>query len=377
MKYRFRDTLLLLVAVVALTTAVEKIKYDNVILEGGGMKGVSYVGVFEALKKYGYYDNGTYDFENITGTSAGCLFGFALSLDVDPGLLHELVVSADFNRFFEFPLDRLLDIKPHWKDAYADLQLLWEAVSAYNRHNSSGLNDAQEYKKWLVDNLVRLSPHRDALAKEGPLSELTFGRLWRATKHRLNCLATQLGTNLQIRYNVDISPDENVYKVIYRSGGLPFVFKPTVNREPCPIVDGGLLNNFAINEYDTDNEPNPRSLGLSLNRKIENSDKICSAIEDLDHENREVHDTGDFYYSNVGTMTLVKMITDVIMNKNIVDYSLDPRNENRIVYLDSRLSVYDFRVSREKRQAAIADAYDKTVTFLDGRLENVERKTYR
>ena len=74
-------------------------------------------------------------------------------------------------------------------------------------------------------------------------------------------------------------PDLEVYKAVAMSAAFPILFEPIFYDNKC-IIDGGLLNNFPINDCLEINKNKDEILGVNLISGDTNSFKLLS-LEDL------------------------------------------------------------------------------------------------
>ena len=65
----------------------------DLVLEGGGVKGIGLVGAYSALTKAGY------TFHRIAGTSAGAIVGALIAADMEPERLETVMRTIDYGRF--------------------------------------------------------------------------------------------------------------------------------------------------------------------------------------------------------------------------------------------------------------------------------------
>ncbi|HEY5248057.1 MAG TPA: patatin-like phospholipase family protein, partial [Dermatophilaceae bacterium] len=84
-----------------LTRTVQELKAD-VVLEGGGVKGIGLVGALVALTEAGYTLN------RISGTSAGAIVGSLAAAGLTGERLRKVALSLDYSKFRDpGPLDRI------------------------------------------------------------------------------------------------------------------------------------------------------------------------------------------------------------------------------------------------------------------------------
>lgn len=347
-------------------------KFKNLILEGGGAKAISYIGALKAFKNSGYYHDKRYTFENISGTSSGCLMGLFISLDIEPDKLETEVFANDiFSSISTFNLnlltvtdemiiDKELDeMQKSWFSAFKNTYKLIVKVSKllqlWSINKSPGLSTDQKYQKFITTVIFPMSPYKNLLE-----ANMTFDDLYRLTGHRLTCYASRLKENTIVEFNAQSTPKEYVLKGVYASISIPGIFKPVTDNYGYPLVDGGVLNNFPIYDYDLNGIPSQETLGLSLN-----------------NGNHDMHDrkalsapTVQFQFSQISTYDYVLMLYSLINDEDIPLYILDSRNKNRIVYLDSPLQVLSTNIKSSILSLAINRAYFNTLVFLNNRRQN-------
>lgn len=71
--------------------------YRNLVFEGGGVKGIAYVGALGELESRGLLD----DVERVAGTSAGSIVATLLALDYSVSEMWEILWSLDFRDFLD------------------------------------------------------------------------------------------------------------------------------------------------------------------------------------------------------------------------------------------------------------------------------------
>ncbi len=186
----------------------------NLVLSGGGPAGFSIYGAISNLSK----ENIWYlkDIEKIYGTSIGSFIAVVISLN------YEWETLDDY--FMKRPWNEVVNIDPGmFIDAY----------------KSKGILD-ESYVKECIKYLFT--------AKE--LNEnITLKELYDYNKINLYLYTTEI--NNDILEKIELShynyPDLPVVKALSMSMAFPFIFQPICNNEKC-FIDGGLLNNFPIND---------------------------------------------------------------------------------------------------------------------------------
>lgn len=343
---------------------VNSLPYDHIALEGGGSKAISYIGSLLAFKEYGYYKHDRYTFEKIGGTSAGCLMGFLMSLDIEPSKLEKFVYTNNiFQQNLDFS-DDLLDSPPEKSSEHTwfntilktfDLILkAREVVDLWLNFNSPGLSSAEKFINFVSNEIYHLSPHAKLL---GNARNLTFQKLYDVTQHDLRCFATQLVDKTIYEFSVQTTPDEYVLKGIYSSMTVPGLFKPLTDAHGNTLIDGGLLYNFPITMNDN-TAIDHTTLGLSLAPCIQKEQSLAHRYTD------NVSLDSAFTFKEMETIDYFAEIYSIIINREVALYTRNSHNDNRVIYLDSPLDTFDFKLDSREINMAINKAYLNTLTFL-------------
>ncbi len=229
----------------------------DLVLEGGGVKGVALVGAVLGLHDAGYR------FPRVAGTSAGAIVGAVLAAlqrrGEDVGRLGEVARTLDYRKFRDrgFPGNLL-----------GPLGFLADGVSVLLE---DGAYEGDYLTGWLTGVL-------------GDLGVRTFGDLRTddpggddRIHHRYSLVVTasDLSRKRLVRLpwdfpEYDLDPDEQpVATAVRASASIPFFFEPvplTGARGTSTLVDGGLLSNYPITVFDRMDEKPPRwaTLGVRL-----------------------------------------------------------------------------------------------------------------
>ncbi|QHM16551.1 hypothetical protein C7M30_00170 [Bacillus subtilis] len=71
--------------------------FKNLVFEGGGVKGIAYVGVLKILEKYNILGN----IERVGGTSAGAIVAMLVSLGYNSSELEKSLTEMDLKQFMD------------------------------------------------------------------------------------------------------------------------------------------------------------------------------------------------------------------------------------------------------------------------------------
>jgi NTE family protein len=233
----------------------------DLVLEGGGVKGIALAGAVQALGAAGY------NFGRVAGTSAGALVGAVVAAMQQRGesvdRLEEIARTLDYRKF----RDRALpgSLVPSW----GPLGYLGDALGVLT-HDGAYAGD--HLRDWVAGVL-------------GDFGVRTFGDLRvddpggdGAVHHRyrLVIIASDLSRRRLVQLPWDyadygLDPDEQpVADAVRASASVPFLFEPVQlagRSGTSTLVDGGLLSNYPISVFDRLDEQPPRwpTIGVRLN----------------------------------------------------------------------------------------------------------------
>lgn len=225
--------------------AQKKYDYKNLVLEGGGVRGLAYAGVFSVLEEKNILQH----IEKVGGSSAGAIAGMLVSIGYSANEIDSLML--------ELPVQKFNDGK-------------WGIVGKYRRFkNDFGIYKGEAFEKWLQ----QLVAHKTG----NPL--LTFEQL-----HQLHisnsfykdfyCTGTNLSKQQLEVFSYSNTPAMPIALAVRISGSVPLYFEPValdnhlqkIKKSDSTTfanyyVDGGMLCNYPISMFDTceDNTVNPLS----------------------------------------------------------------------------------------------------------------------
>lgn len=203
-------------------------KYTNLVLSGGAIKGVAYVGVLEYLHNNRYLSN----IKNISCSSVGSIFGTMYALGYTISELKHIAETIDFKRIAEVNKDLVSDI--------------------YHIATEYGLNNGQ----FLIDTVTEL------IEKRTGNKNYTLEQLWKEKGINLVITATDITTGNTIYFWHGDYPKMPLRLLVRISCSVPGLFCPVIF-DGHYLVDGGLLDNIPIHVFDGDT-PNDRNAKLNL-----------------------------------------------------------------------------------------------------------------
>ncbi len=226
----------------------------DLVLEGGGVKGIGLVGAVSALHDKGYHLGGP---GRVAGTSAGAIVGSLVAAGMPVPEMVKVMQELDYRRFRDGgPLGRF-----------------GRGLSLFT---GLGLYRGDYLHRWITEQLescgvrtfgdLRLRDSGSSLLQERAyklvvvVSDVTSGHMARLPWD-------------YARYGLD--PDKQVVADAVRaSASIPFFFRPVQLALPgdgqvAVCTDGGMLSNFPINMFDRTDGQSPRwpTFGIKLSGK--------------------------------------------------------------------------------------------------------------
>jgi NTE family protein len=203
----------------------------NLVLSGGGVKGIALVGAVSALDEAGY------EIHRVAGTSAGALVGGLLAAGYTSTELADMMRTINYEKFRdEGIVDRLGP--------------LGKVISLVRE---KGIYEGNYFLRWydqlLADKKVR-----------------TFGDLGQGHACRFLAYAADITNGKLLCFPHDLQGlgiEPTAYKIsqaVRASISLPFFYEP-IRLNGNYLVDGGILSNFPIDAFDDDPLP---TIGIKL-----------------------------------------------------------------------------------------------------------------
>ena len=318
----------------------------DLVLEGGGVKGVALVGAISGLVDAGY------SFGRIAGTSAGAIVGsvvaavsaYGAPLTALPDVLGTLDLTALADRGGPGQL-----LKP-----LTGYRLGRTAADAINIMVDSAAFRGDRLEIWLHGILedFGVTTFADLILDDPAGRDLDDG------DYRLIVMASDLTrkrlTRLPWDYGVyGLHPeDQSVARAVRASAASPFVFRPVELPGPrgtATLVDGGLLSNYPIDVFDRhDGRPSRwPTIGIRLDAQAdEHRAEHLRAIE--------------------GTVALGIAVIETAIEGNQAEHLLSLRNQARSIRIPSDgIGTFDFTLSDLQRTTLFENGYKAAQEFVD------------
>jgi NTE family protein len=306
----------------------------DLVLEGGGVKGIALVGAYSVIEERGYTLN------RVAGTSAGSIVGACLAAGLSAAELKKVMdelVYADFQ-------DRsLLDRIP----------LVGKAMSLILEQ---GIYEGKYALEWIRELLADHGVHTFGdLPYDDPEHPLPEEK-----RYRLVVMASDISygrlRRLPWAYSAyGLEPKEqSVAEAVRASMSIPFFFEPVRLKNQrsgldAVLVDGGMLSNFPVNTFDAQNrEPRWPTFGIKLSTRAQ-------ALEDGAPSDVS------------GPISLTSAMIKTMVGFHDRMHVDDLDTQARTIFVDTgSVRATDFNISAQTRDALYLSGRRAAMAFFDG-----------
>jgi len=302
------------------------LNYKNLVLEGGGVKGIAYGGSLLKLDELGIISGLT----RVAGTSAGAITACLIAVGYSSNDILNIVAETSFKKFEDNTFLFIRDI----------IRLL----------KYYGWNKGDTFEKWLGDLIEKKTGNRNftfrdlnnKIQKKEPGYKDLYVVTTNVTKQKAEAIS------------FENHPDLPIYKAVRMSMSIP-IFFTSIKENDDYYVDGGLTSNypiqlfdnrkyvynpdnaiFAYSDYDPDYAFNYETLGFRVDSKDEKNYLKESASWEVDpHSTKSLKNF---------IVTLANFTLEMVNKKH-----LNNNDWNRTVFIDSgNVGTTEFKLSKEK-----------------------------
>ena len=326
--------------------------FNNLVFEGGGVKGIAYVGALEVLEREGILQN----VKRVAGTSAGAMMAVLVGLRYSVDEMKEILWNLNFKKFMDSSFGIVRDTK----------RLL------------------EEYG-WYKGDYFRNKMVEYIKGKTGD-GEITFRKLASTHQYRdIYLVGADLSTGTSVVFSADDTPDVVVADAARISMSIPLFFasmKGGENKDHT-FVDGGLLDNYSIKTFDRQSFVDDKKNNIRL---TEYYDKFNTkkSVKDIIGDNPYIYNREtlgfrldakediSMYLSHKATVrnkinsffTYTKaLVTTLIDFQDNVHLHSD--DWQRTVYIDTLgVRAIDFDISDSKKQKLVESGRQYTEDYL-------------
>lgn len=283
----------------------------DLVLEGGGVLGLTFIGAYRALYEAGYR------VYRIAGTSVGAFIASLIAAGFTPEELETMALNIDFRPFKQKTFWSHLSGVGRWLSLLIDKGL-------YRNHGLREWLD-QKLKERRKDQFQHL-PRLKVIATD-------------VTKKRMLILPDDL-------VDYGLNPEQfSVALAVQMSTAIPYYFVPIqfhYGTKTSYIVDGGILSNFPIWIFDRKGRPRWPTFGLKIKDPISLTSQGKTSLIDY-------------------TKDLIRTVID----KDESVY-LKPGDRVRTILIDydESIDALNFDLSKATIKTLIASGYQSTKRFL-------------
>lgn len=278
----------------------------DAVFEGGGIKGLAFIGAVEVLEDAGY------KWERLAGTSAGSIIATLLATGMNAREIKTALLKFPFEQLeWEKGLNRIPYLGPYI------------SVSLYN-----GIYRLDSLQDWLQSQLRKIG-------------KVTFGDL---PDGKLKIIVTDITRNKMCILPDDL-PSYGVDPALFplaaavrMSCSVPFVFRPT-KLNGSIMMDGGVLSNYPVWIFDTKERPRWPTFGFRLSgiKAIEQPKKIKGPIRLLAAIIRTMLESQDNF--SIDEHSTARTITIKGINHSCTQFNIALEEKEKLVQLGRESAV--------------------------------------
>jgi NTE family protein len=250
-------------------------KQADLVLEGGGVKGIGLVGALSVLEEEGY------TFRRVAGTSAGSIVDAGISMSE----VKSIMDSLDYTKFRDRTMLDRIPLIGRWLSSWF----------------KQGVYKGDYLHEFVADQLAKheVVTYGD-LRPDDPESHLPVDQRYKLIVNVADVSRSHLlRLPWDYRKPFGLDPDQqSVADSVRSSASIPFFFRP-MKLKPASgkkswLVDGGMLSNYPITTFDRDDGQPDRwpTIGVKLS-----SERRPNVVR------HDVHSTVSLGEAMIGTLT--------------------------------------------------------------------------
>eukprot|EP00058_Branchiostoma_floridae_P009056 XP_002594544.1 hypothetical protein BRAFLDRAFT_104465 [Branchiostoma floridae] len=243
--------------------------FENLVVEGGGARGVAYIGSLRVLESTGIIKN----IKRVAGVSAGSMLATFVALGLRSAEVAE-VTGLDLS------------------EIAAEGGFLQTLKKPFNLYWRYGWETGTSVNTWFGGIVERFTRQGDQPGNP----DLTFKQLHKMRGIELCIMATNLTQMTPEYFHVKTTPDLPICKAVRMSMSIPGLFQPVLtdyHGDEAFYVDGGVICNYPLHCFD----------GWWLSMQEE--DSFFNRLDDLAHLSKSMHRSNRFEPVNPKTIGLM------------------------------------------------------------------------
>lgn len=332
-----KHTLFLLLVFIVKLVFAQETRYENLVFEGAGIRGIAYCGVLSELEKNNVLDG----IVKVGGTSAGAITALMVALGYTSDEVFDIISDTKFHKF-------------------NDGQYMF--IGGFSRLKSRyGWYKGGEFSRW-IDKII--------VAKTGN-SDINFNELKNSGYKQLYVTATCMNKQKLIVFSEQTYPQMKVKDAVRISMSIPLYFEAVfidsignVYNKNKPnldvVVDGGILGNYPIFMFDSllldssnnqIREPNYKTLGIRIDSDLQiKNDSLTKELVPL----------------SINTMSDYLQAFYILTLENLNRIPLISQDWDRTISVSSvGISPKIKKLSKEQKESLVKSGQLNTRTFLN------------
>jgi NTE family protein len=249
----------------------------NLVLEGGGVRGIAYVGAIKALEEYSQMD----EIENVAGTSAGAITASLIAVGYNAAELEEILSNLNLRKFND---GKAIFI--------GGTNRILKRYGWYQGEKMTEWVDDLMEEKTGIDNLTLSQLY--LLGQDDSKYKNLFVTATNLTQQNWQILSYKSHPNLRIADAVRISSSIPMYFTAVFMDADGNVYEQPQQDIPTDVMaDGGFISNYPLQIFDS-TYAIPQTLGVQLDRKAQIDSDSASTLAPYPIENIQDY-IGAFY----------------------------------------------------------------------------------
>ena len=327
--------------------------FRNLVFEGGGVKGIAYVGAMKVLEEKGIMPS----IERVGGTSAGAINAVMAGLGYTSAQTMEVMNKLDFKKFMDDDVGVFRDID----------RLL----------NEFGWHKGAFFRKWIGKVIKKKTGNADA----------TFADVQKIKKSKgfrdMYFIGANISTHFAEVFSHEHTPRVCIADAVRISMSIPLFFASYRSPRGDVYVDGGLLDNYPVKLFDRKKylaRQNLRSHGretayykkhnqqlkrrkLDISQYVYNKETLGFRL-DSEREIAVFRDQAEPAHSEIKdfssySLNLIKTILDSQANTH-----LHSDDWQRTIYIDTLgVKTTDFSLKETKKKALVNSGRKSTQAY--------------
>jgi NTE family protein len=313
-----------------------KAKINNLVFEGGGVLGIAYLGVLDYLYKNNVFQN----VNKVAGTSAGAITACITSFNLPFQAIKQIADTLDYQKVpqqISHPALKTISapIRNEITKMFGDIDSLYRLVHNYGWYSSN------YFYSWIQKKIA------DEFDSSKKLPPYTFADFKNQNIHKQNRQFLDLyiiGTNISYKnsmiFSYETTPNMEVAEAVRISMSIPLFFESiqvnndqiTKDTRPYIFSDGGVMRNYPINIFDTEEYKNDmikgvnyRTLGARFRHKA-NYSNINNLLEYIKNLNEAFMNIQQDVYKN-SPQDIARSIEIDTGNISSVDFNIKPNDK--------------------------------------------------